>query len=230
MESLTREHGNAKPHETLCVLTTVFVVAETRLYRDGVARLLAAQQGLQVVGTAGTMRQGLTLIGALRPDVVLVDIEIETNLAAIREIGDTTPQTKVIALAIEDETAQIVRCAEMGVAGYLTHDGSLDELLDTICSARAGELHCSPRIAAALARRVASFARDPGPAMGIRYLTAREMEVIRLIEEGLSNKEIAKRMFIGVTTVKNHVHHILEKLNVHRRGQAAALVRKYVFR
>jgi DNA-binding NarL/FixJ family response regulator len=223
----TKENGTGKPEEPSSVTTSVFVVAETRLYREGVAGLLAEQQDLEVVGTAGTVRRGLTLIGALRPDVVLLDIEIENSLTAVREICLPRPQTKVIALAIEDKTAQIVNCAEAGVTGFVTHDGSLDDLLDAIRSVRSGELRCSPKIAAALANRVASLAREPGAAMGVHCLTAREMEVIRLIEQGLSNKEIANKMCIGVTTVKNHVHHILNKLNVRRRGQAAALVRVY---
>lgn len=230
MESSTRKPGNSSPDAHSPVPTTVIVVAETRLYREGVAGLLAAQQDLQVVGTAGTVRRGLSLIAALHPNVVLLDIEIENGIAAAREICNPVPQTKIIALAIEDKTAQIVSCAEAGVTGFITHEGSLDDLLDTIRFACSGELRCSPRIAAALAKRVARLARHPSTAMGVQYLTAREMEVIRLIEQGLSNKEIARQMCIGVTTVKNHVHHILNKLNVHSRGQAAALARAYHYR
>lgn len=209
---------------------SVFVVAETRLYRDGIANLLASQPGILVVGTAGDVKNGLALIGAQRPDVVLLDSETENSLDAIREIRKPGMQTKVIALAIEDQTSQILNCAEAGASGFITHDGSLDDLVDAINCARAGELHCTPRVAAELAKRVARLSEKPGQAMGVRCLTAREMEVIRLIEKGLSNKEIAKTMQIGVSTVKNHVHNILEKLNVRRRGQAAALIRQQYLR
>lgn len=209
---------------------SVFVVAETRLYRDGLASLLASQPDVQVIGTAGNIKNGLALIGAQNPDVVLLDIEISDSLDAIRQIRRPGTKTKVITLATNDNAAQIVRCAEAGASGFITHNGSLDELIDAINCACAGELHCTPRVAAALAKRLAGLAKNPSPVTDVRCLTAREMEVIRLIEKGLSNKEIAKQMQIGVSTVKNHVHNILEKLNVSRRAQAAALVRQQVLR
>jgi DNA-binding NarL/FixJ family response regulator len=104
-------------------------------------------------------------------------------------------------------------------------DASSDELAAILCSAGPGELACSPRLAAILFRHVAALARDQGSAQS-RLLTPREREILELIDGGLMNKEIASALSIELTTVKNHVHHILEKLGVTRRAAAAAKVRK----
>ncbi len=205
---------------------SVLIVAATKLYRDGLARLIDDQSGFRTTGTANCARQGLALIGAKQPDVVLMDVELDEAFDAISEIGGSFPKTKVVAVGLEDATARIIACAEAGASGFITHEGSLNDLLHAIDCASSDELHCTPRVAAALAHRVASLAQKRQSTMNVHCLTAREMEVVKLVEKGLSNKQIAQAMCIGVATVKNHVHHILEKLNVRSRGQAAALVRQ----
>jgi two-component system nitrate/nitrite response regulator NarL len=109
----------------------------------------------------------------------------------------------------------------------VTPDGSLDDLASAVASVRRGEVLCSPGMAAGLFRRVAALARERGLDPIEEKLTARELEVLRLIEEGRSNKEIASLLSIEVPTVKNHVHRILEKLHVHRRSEAAARARRH---
>jgi DNA-binding NarL/FixJ family response regulator len=121
---------------------------------------------------------------------------------------------------------QVVACAEAGIAGYVDRDASLRDLVATVRSVARGELLCSPRIAARLMRRVAELADQPRPPQTPAHLTRREREVVALIDEGLSNKEIAQRLNIELPTVKHHVHNVIEKLGVRSRLQAAAHVRR----
>jgi len=204
---------------------SLVILTPTRLYREGLGTLLDARPGIDVVGTASSAPEAMAVLRNLLVDVVLLDIELEHALDAAREITHLSARTKVIALALNDKTEQVLKCAEAGIAGFVTQDGSVDDLIAAIVAARSGELTCTPRIAAALLHRIAELAREPAPELGVQCLTARELEVIRLVDRGLSNKEIASRLCIGVATVKNHVHSILEKLHVHRRGEAAARIR-----
>ena len=203
----------------------VLIVNATRIYREGIAVLLGAQPGVRVIGSAGGVPEALAMLANLAPDVVLLDVDMSRSLGAVSDICRLTPAAKVVAVSLEDSTERIIQCAEAGIVGFVTHDGSISDLVGTIRSATSGELPCSPRVAAAMAHRLATLARDNESEFGVRCLTAREMEVVRLIDRGMSNKEIARQLCIGVATVKNHVHNILEKLHVRRRSQAAALVR-----
>jgi len=119
----------------------------------------------------------------------------------------------------------VIACAEAGVSGYVTREASLDELTGVVESVARGESPCSPRISALLLRRVAETAGRRTETDAARRLTRREAEIVGLIDEGLSNKQIAGRLSIELATVKNHVHSILEKLQVERRAEAAARVR-----
>ncbi|HEX7241600.1 MAG TPA: response regulator transcription factor, partial [Longimicrobiaceae bacterium] len=124
------------------------------------------------------------------------------------------------------ETEDVVlACAEAGVSGYVSRGASLDDLVGALRSVARGELVCSPHIAGSLFRRVAALSerREASPAA---VLTPREREILGLIDQGLSNKEISRRLRIELSTVKNHVHNLLEKLQVSRRGAAAACLRR----
>jgi DNA-binding NarL/FixJ family response regulator len=136
-----------------------------------------------------------------------------------------TPEAKIIALGVEDDEDIVLACAEAGVSGFVPPEGTLDDLLATVESVRRGEILCSPRTAGVLLRRVASLAGNRDSAWIELRLTRRELQIVQLIDEGCSNKEIARLLTISLATVKNHVHNILEKLDVTRRSEAAACVR-----
>jgi DNA-binding NarL/FixJ family response regulator len=130
---------------------------------------------------------------------------------------------KVLAFAVEEMTSDIFDCAEAGAAGYVTADASMDELVDAIERIGRGELVCSPRVAAQLFGRISERpARQTMDALHSKWLTSRERQVLDGIRRGHSNKEIAQSLHIAEPTVKNHVHHLLEKLEVTTRAQAAA--------
>jgi DNA-binding NarL/FixJ family response regulator len=203
----------------------VAVVAEVRLYRDGIAQALERDPRFEVVVVAGTSAEGIALIAERLPDVALVDLATRDGPALVRALLAEAPEVFVVTLGVDEDEDQLLPLAEAGMAGYVSREGSLDDLLATMESVSRGESLCSPRIAAALLRRVAALAgehRRPEPAP----LTAREQQVLALVEQGLSNKQIARALTIQVPTVKNHVHTILEKLQVSRRGEAAALLRR----
>ena len=202
----------------------VVIFADIRLYREGLAQILGRHAGVTVVATAANSDCSRTLLPDVAPDLVLVDMALPDGMAAIRATIAALPQVKVVSLGVGGHDADVLACAEAGAVGYVPREGTLDDLLAVIDSAVRGEAVCSPRIAGALLRRVASLAAGRSPTQPA-HITNREREIIRLIDAGLSNKDIAVRLGVEVATVKNHVHNILEKLHVHRRGEAAARLR-----
>jgi DNA-binding NarL/FixJ family response regulator len=133
------------------------------------------------------------------------------------------PGVKVIAFAVSEIEDDLIACIEAGIAGFVTRDASIDDLAQSIMNALRDEVICPPRIAGLLFKRVAALSEAGTP--NVQMLTRREREIAELLNEGLSNKEIARNLRIGSATVKNHVHNILEKLHVRRRGEAAARLR-----
>jgi two-component system, NarL family, nitrate/nitrite response regulator NarL len=203
---------------------TVLIAGDVRLYREGLARIIGAHPRFTVVGSTGQVGDVVNVARARRPELVLVDLAAPGSMNAIHEL--TAESISSIAIGIPETDREVVECAEAGVAGYVTREGSVADLIATMETVVEGDMHCSPRIAAILRRRVAALAARP-PVLAERVrLTARESEIVALIDEGLSNKEIGQRLSIQLATVKNHVHNILEKLQVQRRGQAAAFVRE----
>jgi len=202
----------------------VAIVADTRLYREGLAHVLGRDSRICVVATAAGCEEALASLPAVQPDVILVDMAMHNSGGVVRVVLMRVPPARVVALGVLEDDDDVLGCAEAGVSGYVPREASIDVLVAVIESVDRGEAICSPRVAARLLRRVAALAAGSvGPLR--THLTGRECEVVRLIDDGLSNKEIARGLGIEVATVKNHVHNILEKLQVHRRGEAAARVR-----
>jgi DNA-binding NarL/FixJ family response regulator len=204
----------------------VLVVAEPRLYREGLAQVVGDGCHVDVVGAVGDAAAARAQGVALAPDIVLFDMSVAGGASTLLSIVQATPSAKVVALGIAGGDDTVIACFEAGAAGYVPPDGSLLELQECISMAARNEVSCSPRIAAQLARRLASLANATRSERPMPQLTAREAEILQLIDEGLSNKAIAHRLCIEVPTVKNHVHNILEKLEVTRRGEAAARLRR----
>jgi DNA-binding NarL/FixJ family response regulator len=204
----------------------VLVVAEVRFYREGIAAALAADDRIDVVGRDGSPDDPVALTTELRPDVVLVDVSADAGAAMAHTLRAQTPDTKVVALGVTEVDDQVMPLIEAGVAGYVTRESTLDEVALAIRSVADGGPLCSPRMVGSFLRRIAALSTDRQPARGAdARLTSREVEIVRLIDRGLSNKQIARELCIELPTVKNHVHNILEKLRVKRRGEAAAKLR-----
>ena len=154
--------------------------------------------------------------------------------ATIRALRMSHPRAQVVALPVVEIEEDVIACAEAGVSAYVTHEASTDDLVATIQRVARGELVCSPGMAAALMRRVGALASIRAPATDPRlrqtaHLTPRETEILRLLDNGSSNKEIAATLDIALSTVKNHMHAIFEKLGVQGRGAAVAAARHAQF-
>jgi two-component system nitrate/nitrite response regulator NarL len=203
----------------------VFVIAEVGVYRDGLAHRLECEPDCTVVGVAPDASTALVAMPGAQPDVVLIDAASPASLDAVNALAGAAPAARIVALAVAEREPDVVACAEAGMAAYVPREASVDDLLRTLARVRAGEVACPPRIAAGLFRRLAAHAAEHGRRRPAPALTRREAEILELLGEGLSNKEIARRLCIQVATVKNHVHSILDKLNVRRRGDAAAFAR-----
>lgn len=196
----------------------ILVVEDHQLVREGTAELLERDSGLTVLAQAASAEHALELIGPLSPDVALVDVELPgmNGIALAREIAVRSTRTKVIVLSAYDDYAYVIGALEAGVTGYLLKTASARELADAIRTAAGGALVLDESISRRLTRRWRS-GLDSAPAV----LTARESEVLALIAQGMSNKQIAGALALGLRTVESHVSSVLGKLGLASRTEAA---------
>ncbi len=199
----------------------VLVVSGVRLYAEGLLRALSEDARFGTVMAAHTPTDALATVDAGPPDVLLLDLASLDDVDGGRRLVARWPAGRVVALAVRDSDAEIVSWAELGVAGLVTRHATLDELTAALVGAGRGQTICPPRVTAALLRRVAAVApREPRHLLD--SLTHREREISELLAAGLSNKEIAARLFLGHSTVKNHVHNVLAKAGASTRAEAVA--------
>ena len=202
----------------------VFLVADVCVYRELLVDALANHESLEVVGHTPADIAGMA-VGMTEPTVVLVDTSAGDGFSRVQALVAAVPGAKIVAVGIPDDETVLLDLVEAGVAGCITAEQPLEELVEAVEAATNGELKCSPRVAGALAERVAALKAARPPANGEPRLTRRQREIAALISEGLSNKQIARRLSIQQATVKNHVHNILGKLGVSHRDEVATLVR-----
>jgi two-component system, NarL family, nitrate/nitrite response regulator NarL len=200
----------------------VVVMGPVRIYRDTVAAALNRHEGVQVLAVAGSSAEAVAWLRGRRADVVLADATTSAGIRAVEALSVAAPSVKVVALAGADDGWGVIACAEAGVSGFVTCEGTVDDVADAASAVARGESACSPTVAATVLRRVGTVARHNGEPT---KLTPREREILALIDDGLSNKEIAADLSIEVSTVKNHVHNILGKLGARRRSEAVARAR-----
>jgi two-component system, NarL family, nitrate/nitrite response regulator NarL len=202
----------------------IMIVGDVRLYRDGIAASLAERTDLFALRYSATgCADAAAQLARIAPQIVILDMSSRDSLEFIRVAAATS--ARVIAVAVEETEADILRCAEAGAAGYVPRNASSDDLIQTMLCVTRGELLCSPRIAASLFKALRAQRARPASERIDVLLTARERQIAPLLDRGMSNKEIASALQIEVATVKNHVHNLLEKLQVASRGEAAARLR-----
>ena len=200
----------------------VIVADDHQLMREGTAALLGADERIEVVGLAGNGREAIALAEQTRPDVILMDVRMpkRSGIEACVAIKEVAPTARIIMLTVSDEEADLYDAVKNGAAGYLLKDSSIDEVAQAIRVVADGQSLISPSMAIKLLDEFKQMSRSDRQQVPSPRLTDRELEVLKLVAQGLNNREIAKRLFISENTVKNHVRNILEKLQLHSRMEA----------
>lgn len=201
---------------------TVLLVDDQRLMREGLATLLSLAEGIQIVGQAADGQEAIDLAQRLKPDVILMDIQMPNvdGVKATQTIRSILPQTHVIMLTTFSDDEYLMAGLRAGAIGYLLKDMPSEQLAAAIRSAAKGQSPIEPEMARKLVDLVTHSPR--AAVMPIDLLSDRELEVLKLIAQGLSNKEIADALVIAEGTAKNHVSNILSKLEARDRAQAVA--------
>jgi len=206
-------------------MTSVFIVDDHQMVRAGLAGLLSAHEDLSVVGQASDGRQAVELVAETSPDVILMDVRMprSTGLEACLSIKERVPSSKIVMLTISDEENDLFEAIRAGANGYLLKDVPGEEIAAGIRAVHHGQSLISPSMASKLLTEFALISRreTEAPNPHAPKLTAREVEVLRLVARGLGNRDIGVQLFISENTVKNHVRNILEKLQLHTRMEAA---------
>jgi DNA-binding NarL/FixJ family response regulator len=203
----------------------LLIVDDHPIVRDGLRGVFDGDPGFQVVGEAGDGEQGLARAVELNPDVVLMDLRMPAmgGVEAIRRLRDTLPDIRVLVLTTYDTESDVLPAIEAGATGYLLKDAPREDLIRAVRAAAAGQPVLAPSVAQRLMTRVQAPAAAPTRTPD--SLTDRELEVLRLVASGATNRESARQLFISEATVKTHLLHVYGKLGV--RDRAAAVAEAY---
>ncbi|HEV3398051.1 MAG TPA: response regulator transcription factor [Actinomycetes bacterium] len=202
----------------------VLICDDHALFRRGLMMVLESEEGIEVVAEAEDGEEAIGKAEQFAPDVILMDVRMpkRSGIEATRSIKDVLPSTKILMLTISDEEADLYEAIKAGASGYLLKEISIEEVAGAVRKINEGQSLISPSMASKLLSEFASMvkrreerAQVPGP-----RLTDRELEVLKLVAQGMSNREIAEHLYISENTVKNHVRNILEKLHLHSRMEA----------
>jgi two-component system NarL family response regulator len=202
----------------------VLIADDQALFRRGLYVVLGTEDHIEVVAEAENGAEAIAKAEDLVPDVVLMDVRMPrfNGIEAARQIRDLCPSTKILMLTVSDEEDDLYEAIKAGANGYLLKEISVEEVAEAIRAVVQGQSLISPSMASKLLNEFNSLAKKaeerqqyPAPA-----LTSRELEVLKLVAKGMSNREIAEELFISENTVKNHVRNILEKLHLHSRMEA----------
>jgi DNA-binding NarL/FixJ family response regulator len=200
------------------------VVTPIRLFGEGLAACFLRRAEISLQATVGDLSRLCEILETMKVDIVLIDVTQGIDLDEVRAIVSERPGIAFVALGLQEQRQDVIRCGHAGFSGYVARNASVDELCQALFDVIAGRLACSPEISGGLLR--ALFRTNPhAKAVELKALTRREGEVLQLIGRGLSNKEIARDLSLSLATVKHHVHHVLEKLQLPRRAQAMRRVR-----
>ncbi|HWM09679.1 MAG TPA: response regulator transcription factor [Solirubrobacteraceae bacterium] len=197
-------------------MISLLIVDDHPVVRDGLRALFTGDDEFEVLGEAGDGPRAVALAEARRPDVVLMDLRMPggDGVTAIRELAARLPEVRVLVLTTYDDDSDVLPAIEAGATGFLLKDAPRDELIRAVRAAAAGESVLSPSVATRLVGQVRGPAEEP--------LSARELDVLRLVARGTTNREAAARLFISEATVKTHLLHIYAKLGVNDRAAAVA--------
>jgi DNA-binding NarL/FixJ family response regulator len=202
----------------------VLIVDDHALFRRGLMLVLESEEGIDVVGEAEDGDEAIARAEQLAPDVVLMDVRMPkvSGIEATRRLAETMPSCKIIMLTVSDEEDDLYEAIKAGATGYLLKEISIEEVADAVRAVVQGQTLISPSMASKLISEFTALAKraDDRHTVPAPRLTDRELEVLKLVAQGLTNREIAEQLYIADNTVKNHVRNILEKLHLHSRMEA----------
>lgn len=215
-------------------MVKVIIFSDIKLYCDGLYSTLNNSSCIDVIATENNYCDTVTKIETYLPDVILLDITMKDSCLTAQKMMRLFPKAIIVALSVSDQDENIVACAGTGIAGYVARQASLDELEETIKRTKNGEFCCPPEIAASIFNKIHRITSSTNDAYSpksdnenlLDELTRREQQIMELMAAGLSNKLISRELNIEVSTVKNHVHNILVKLNVKSRTRAVSLLHR----
>ena len=202
------------------------VVTPIRLFGEGLAACFLHRTEISLQATVCDLSGLPQALEAMKVDIVLIDVTQGIDLDEVRAIVSEHQGIAFVALGLQEQRQDVIRCGRAGFSGYVARDASVDELCRALSDVIAGRLACSAEISGGLLRALFRMGPHGHPVDLNAALTRREGEVLQLIGRGLSNKEIARDLRLSVATVKHHVHHVLEKLQLPRRAQAMRRVRE----
>ncbi len=210
----------------------LIIVDDHKIVRQGLSAILSLESEFDVVGEAGSLEEAVSLTKSLEPHVVIMDVRLEeeSGIEACREIKAALPETKVLMLTSYGDDEAIFSSIMAGASGYLLKNTSKAELIGAIRAVGQGQVLLDPAITKKVTDRLVYLSRRETKS-DTEELSERELEVLALVARGLTNKDIAERLFLSEHTVRNHVSHILQKLGLSRRSEAAAIaLRKKLMR
>lgn len=206
----------------------IAIVDDHPLFREGVTRSLSEIGGFEVVGEGATAQDAERIASTVQPDILLLDISMPGGgLAAVASILADHPAQKIVMLTVSEANADVTKALNAGVHGYILKGVGSRSLADILRNVAAGESYLSPMLSARLLSDVQSLQPTNGVADRLRQLTGRQTEILRLVAEGLSNKEVALRLELQEKTVKHHMTGVLSKLSVRNRTEAALMMREF---
>ncbi len=202
----------------------VLVADDHNLFRDGLTRILGGHPDIEVIASVSSGEEAIVKGSELKPDVFLLDVNMPGigGVGAIRELLELNPEASVLMLTVSEQEEDLFTAVRSGARGYLLKDATSSQLIDAIHRVHAGEAVINPAMAAKLFNQFSALPQMPKPTPEMETLTDRERQILHLLTLGLSNKEIGEELSISPYTAKAHLHHILEKLNLRSRVEAAA--------
>lgn len=208
----------------MCDRIRIALCDDHAVVRSGLRHILDAEEDLEVVGEASSAAEAVELASSARPDVFVMDLGLpdRNGIAATAEVRAVSPETRLLVLTVHDDVAYLRRAFEAGASGYLVKEAADVELVQAVRQVAAGKEYVHPSLGAALLAPDAPAARPAGPG---GELSEREVEVLALIANGLTNAEISEHLYVSVRTVETHRAHIHQKLNVRTRAELVRVAR-----
>lgn len=222
---MVKNSVNSRPMQ-ISGIPRILVASEIRLYRKGLTTILNGDGRLEVRATCADLATACDVVQAEAIDAALLDTSMTGALEFVQQVRRKSRDVKIIAMGLTETVEDVMPYIESGISAYVRREGTVDDVVKAVLCALSGEMICSRAIVAALRRRVTRLASSIATFSSAPILTPREQQVARSLEFGMSNKQIAKSLHITVSTVKNHVHSVLEKLRCRTRLEAAARLRE----